>query len=105
MHNDLELTSAEKKYLKTWVNGLQQDKSFNITNHRDSMIPRNYSKHSLNKLSGEDIFALNQIPGVKFDREKHGNYALNEIVLELSHFIDEEAINRIELSIMSDNIK
>jgi len=48
-------------------------------------------------LSNEDMFALNQIPNVKLDRKKHGEYAVSDLVLELSHFIDDEVVNRVEM--------
>ena len=38
------------------------------------------------------------------DREKHGNYALNDLVLELSHFLDEEVINRVEMEVLSSKL-
>jgi hypothetical protein len=55
-------------------------------------------------LSAEDIFALNSIPNVLIDRKKHGNYALNDVVMELAHFLDEEVINRVEMHILSDKV-
>lgn len=50
------------------------------------------------------MFALNQIPNVKLDRKKHGEYAVSDLVLELSHFIDDEVVNRIEMQMMSDRL-
>ena len=47
---------------------------------------------------------LNQIPNVEFIRETHGNYALNDIVLELSHFLDDEVINRVEMEVLSSKL-
>jgi hypothetical protein len=55
-------------------------------------------------LSNEDMFALNQIPNVKLDRKKHGGYAVSDLVLELSHFIDDEVVNRVEMQMMSDRL-
>ena len=53
------------------------------------------------ELSAEDIFSLNQIPGVHISRDNHGKYALNDLVLELSHFLDDELINRVEMEVLS----
>jgi hypothetical protein len=42
---------------------------------------------------------------VDIKREKHGNYALNDVVLELSHFLDEEVVNKVETEIYSDRLR
>ena len=55
-------------------------------------------------MSAEDIFALNSIPNVSIDRKRHGNYALNDVVMELAHFLDEEVINRVEMHVLSDKV-
>ena len=47
---------------------------------------------------------MNQIPNVCLDREKHGKFALNDLVLELSHFLDEEVINRVEMEVLSSKL-
>ena len=61
------------------------------------MLPKTHSEMQVgNALTAEDIFALNQVPNVEIDRKKHGSYALNDLVLELSHFIDDDIINRVE---------
>ena len=61
------------------------------------MLPKYHSKLQIGEaLSAEDIFALNQVPNVEIDRQLHGSYALNDLVLEISHFLDEEIVNRVE---------
>lgn len=35
----------------------------------------------------------------------HGNYALNDLIVELSHFLDEDIINRVETQMLSNKIK
>ena len=42
---------------------------------------------------------------MQIERKRHGEYALNDLVLELSHFLDEEVVNRVEMEIMSDNLR
>jgi hypothetical protein len=62
------------------------------------MLPHTYSKSALGKaMTAEDMYAFNQIPHVELEREKHGQYAINDLVLELSHFIDDEVVNRVEM--------
>ena len=58
----------------------------------------------LSDLSAEDIFSLNQIPNVDLNMKAHGQYALNDLVLELSHFLDDEVINRLEMEILSTKL-
>jgi len=61
------------------------------------MLPKTHSKMQLgDALTAEDIFSLNQVSNVEIDRSQHGSYAVNDLVLELSHFLDEEIINRVE---------
>lgn len=75
-------------------------------NVRDSMLQQTSSALTLGKaLSAEDIYALNQVPNVELNREDHGEYALNDLVLEMSHFIDDEFVNRIEMQMISNRIR
>jgi hypothetical protein len=61
------------------------------------MLPSAPSKLSIGTaLSAEDIFALNQVPLVDITRKDHSNYAINDLILEMGHFLDEEIVNRIE---------
>lgn len=48
-------------------------------------------------LSAEDLYALNQVPGVELKQGQHGQYALSDLVLEMAHFIDDDFVNRIEM--------
>lgn len=52
------------------------------------MVPETESKLRIDNLSPEDMYTLNSMPHVELKREVHGGYALNDIVLELSHFLD-----------------
>ena len=70
------------------------------------MVPKQYSKTTINEgINQSDIYTLNQIPGVNLTRKVDGEFALNDLVLELSHFIDEETVNRVEMELMSQRIK
>lgn len=51
------------------------------------------------------MYALNSISNVQIIREKHGNYALNDIVLELGHLLDEEVVNKVEAEFYSDRLR
>lgn len=98
---EIELTANEKRYVESWI--AEVNKS-NIMNVRDAMVPRTHSKQAIEDLSEEDLFTLNEIPNVEFDLEHHGEFALNDLVLELSHFLDEEVINRVEMEILSSKL-
>lgn len=70
------------------------------------MLPKTHSRLQLgDALTAEDMFSLNQVPKVQIEREKHGDRALNDLVLEISHFVDEEAINRVEMEMLSTRVK
>ena len=70
------------------------------------MLPKSVSKLQIgDALSAEDIFALNQVPNVEIDRKEHGAYALTDLILEISHFLDEDVINRIETQMLSNRIR
>ena len=56
-------------------------------------------------ISAEDYYTLNTIPRVQLDRVKHGKYALSDLVLELSHFMDEEVVNKVEMQVYSDRLR
>lgn len=70
------------------------------------MLPQSHSQKTIEKsLSAEDIYTLNTIPNVEFIKNKHGHFAVNDIVLELSHLIDEDIINRIEHEMISKRLR
>jgi hypothetical protein len=101
-----DLTANEKAYLKQWVNDIKQSKERNLLNLRDSMLPKKgSSKLTLNTIDAKSLYALNSISRVNIDRERHGGYALSDLVLELSHFLDEEVINKVETEIYSDRMR
>ena len=69
------------------------------------MLPKNHSTQKLGlALSNEDMFTLNQIPNVDLHRDLHGSFAISDLVLELSHFIDDEVVNRVEMQMMSKRL-
>ena len=50
----------------------------------ECLVPTEPSKAKLADLSPEDIYTLNSIPRVKIERENHGKFAVNDLVVELA---------------------
>jgi hypothetical protein len=69
------------------------------------MIPSKSSATRVDSLKAEDFYTLNQINGVEFTREKHGAYALNDLVLELTHFLDRDLVRNVELTCLEEKLK
>ena len=57
-------------------------------------------------LSADDFYSLNSLSRVSIqgDDQKHA-IALNDLILELSHFIDTNTVRKVELSLLEDNLK
>lgn len=100
-----ELTENEKVYLKHWKDDITKNEKRNVLNLRDSLIPNKPSGLTLNDIDAKNYYTLNSISKVEFDRTKHGKYALNDLVLELSHFLDEEVVNKVESEMLSERLR
>ena len=105
-HRGDALSAAEQKYLKQWVSEIENGRNVNLTNLRDTMLPRNHSSMTVGDgMSAEDLFAFNQVPNVELKRDKHAKFALNDVVLELSHFLDDDFVNRVEMQLVSERLR
>lgn len=80
LHHNLELSEMEFAYLSAWRTAMQDTKTL----ISECMVPPTPSSAKLSDLSPEDFYTLNAIPRVKIDRDQHGNFALNDLVLELA---------------------
>lgn len=69
------------------------------------MVPKEPSKLTLNDVDAKSFYALNSISRVGIERERHGQYALNDLVLELSHFLDEDVLNKVETEVFSSRLR
>lgn len=69
------------------------------------MLPVHESKLSMKDIDAKNYYALNSIPRVHIDRDMHGKFALNDLVLELGHFLDEEVVNKIEAELYSERLR
>ena len=56
-------------------------------------------------MEAKTFYAINSISRVQLDRDNHGQYAINDLILEISHFLDEDVINKIEMEIFSKRVQ
>jgi hypothetical protein len=99
------LSHNEKNYLKQWVSDIRVGKDRNLMNLRDSMLPQASTKLTIGDVDAKTLYALNSISRVSLERERHGTFSLNDLVLELSHFLDEEVVNKVETELFSDKLR
>lgn len=90
LHDEVELTGDEKEYLHRW-------------RENPDLIPAMPSYQSIGEMSGEDVYKLSALPGVHLDQFK--DYSVNEVVLELSNFIDDNFIKDIEKNVHSSQLR
>ena len=73
-----------------------------LLSQADLMVPEEPSNLTLAEgLNAEDFYTLNSLNRVSLeDAEQRSSIALNDLVLELSHFIDPETIRKVELGFL-----
>jgi hypothetical protein len=86
-----------------WVRKASDKKT--LVSGESIMVPDAPSRLPLSAVSADDLYALNTLPGVAIDRVKHGKFALNELLLEISHLIDRDTIKKTELKLLEKNLK
>lgn len=102
-HHDIPLNESERQYCKLWIKQANDSKS--LVTGENVMVPETPSNLKFDQLSPEDLYVLNNLPGVAFDRTKHGNYAVNDLVLELAHLVDRDTIKKVELTVLQNKLK
>ena len=101
-HNDIPLSSLEQRYAKLWSECSKQPRAL-VTN--DLMVPDHPSMLKISDLTPEDLYALNSLPGVEFTRSTHGEYAANDLVLELAHLVERDTVRKVELKMLEATLK
>jgi len=101
----ISLSNNEKAYLKQWVNDIRNGKDRNLMNLRDSMLPSSHTKLTIGDVDAKSLYALNSISRVQLERERHGAFSLNDLVVELSHFLDEEVVNKVETEMFGEKLR
>lgn len=95
IHEGTPLTDLEKNYIKKWLQEISLCPDEDSL--RSVMVPKNISTLTYSNLSAWDRYNLNAIPMVSIQPE-HANFALNDLILELSHFIDPNSIQAVFLN-------
>ena len=68
-------------------------------------MPSSPTKLAMKDVEAKSYYALNSISRVTMDRDLHGNFSLSDLVVELSHFLDEEVVNKVETEVFSDRLR
>lgn len=105
INQGLSLSINEKAYMKQWSSDIRNGKDRNLMNLRDSMLPSGPTKLTIGDIDAKSLYALNSISRVQLERERHGAYSLNDLVVELSHFLDEEVVNKVETEMFGDKLR
>ena len=92
LHKGESLTDLETTYLKAWRENIH-----------GSMTPEHPSDIKISQLSKSDQDALNSLPLI--DTSGLGDYAVNDLVLELDNFIDPVSVADIEHEIKVETLK
>lgn len=80
---------------------MKTNKERNLLNLRDSCVPSTPTTKTLATVDSKSYYTLNSLANVKLDRDLHGGYSLNELILELSHFLDAEVVDKVETDVYS----
>jgi hypothetical protein len=67
-----ELSSNEKLYLKKWVADIKNNKQRDLFNLRDSLMPENVTSLTIGDIEAKNLYSLNTISRVEFNRDSHG---------------------------------
>ena len=59
----------------------------------------------LKSLSPDDFYSLNSIPKVDFERKQHGDFALNDLIVEVANFLETDTVRKVELSVLEGDLK
>ena len=105
VHSNIDLSKSELRYLNEWM--VKSSETAALLPQADLLVPDQPSKLTLAEaLSADDFYSLNSLSRVSIqgDDQKHA-IALNDLILELSHFIDTNTVRKVELSLLEDNLK
>ena len=91
---DVPLTANEQAYLRQWTSNPSKESLLG----QHAMVPEKPSSLRLDSITHKDLETLNGISQVEFSAERHGHFALNDLVVELGVFLDSDTVNRVDLT-------
>lgn len=100
LHENKPLTENEKKYIKLWNEKLNTSRFSDLNNW---MVPNNHSELKIKDLNQADKQSINNVKFV--DINGLNDFAVNDIVLELNHFLDGKTLRDIEKEVFIENKK
>ena len=104
VHSGFPLSHSEKRYLDMWISKASETKT--LIPHADLLVPSEPSKLSLAEaLSPEDLYCLNSLSRVDINTDQSHEIALNDLILELSHFVDTETVRKVELGLLEEKLR
>lgn len=92
LHEGQTLTAIDKQYISHWKKQIVNCKNEDQLSF--TCLPNKPTDMRIEELSGIDKYNLNSIPLVKFSPEM-GKYGVTDIILELSHFLDDSTIGAV----------
>jgi hypothetical protein len=95
LHNDTALSSNETAYLKLWMEDLSHA---SLTNTSSTLVRNKLTNLKIVDLPESDTKTFESLHGVSISNSEK-DFSANELLLELSNFIDEETIKNFELRI------
>ena len=104
VHSGFPLSHSEKRYLDMWIDKASETKT--LIPHADVLVPSEPSKLSLAEaLTPEDFYGLNSLSRVDINVDQAHEIALNDLILELSHFVDTETVRKVELGLLEEKLR
>jgi len=88
--NDKLITKNERKYIKVLQDLIN---SSDLLSFEKVGLTPHLTKLKISDLTSEDLNLINSLPNTNFMPD-HKEYSLSELILELSHFIDNNTLNK-----------
>jgi hypothetical protein len=103
IHENLPLSNLESEYLAVYQEALSKA---SISQAGKVLIPENFTSLRVKDFKDEDckVFECLYKVNISSLRERVGNFSLNEILFELSHFIDDYLVNRVEFFVIEQRL-
>jgi hypothetical protein len=101
LYEDLPLSSAEKNYLDAWRSAMGKE----ATVATDCLVPEKPTMLSVADMKQKDFETFNSVPRVRLNIKDHGEFALSDLLLEVSQIFDQQSVRDIELACLQEQMK